>query len=105
MMNKKLKREWIKNLRSGKFTQGRGFLQNDVGRNCCLGVLCITAGAKYKDNRFILNGEEWLSNDFQSPLSRSLGIPDEMCEKLAHHNDRNMSFKRIAYIIEKTKSF
>lgn len=38
-MNKELAIKWVAELRSGKWPQGRGFL-NHEGRFCCLGVLC-----------------------------------------------------------------
>lgn len=31
---------WIEALRSGKYQQGIGALQNEEGKFCCLGVLC-----------------------------------------------------------------
>lgn len=39
-MNKRVKRAWIKALRSGKYKQGRGALRNWDNTYCCLGVLC-----------------------------------------------------------------
>jgi len=38
-MNKTVKKLWIDNLRSGKFKQGYGRLQDVCGGYCCLGVL------------------------------------------------------------------
>lgn len=38
-MNKKIKEDWIKALRSGEYSQGNGYL-NHLGDHCCLGVLC-----------------------------------------------------------------
>lgn len=41
-MNAEIKRQWIADLRSGEFTQGRTYLhQSD--KMCCLGVLCHRA--------------------------------------------------------------
>jgi hypothetical protein len=39
-MNKKIKKLWIKALRSGEFKQGRGFLEKD-DKYCALGVLSV----------------------------------------------------------------
>lgn len=39
MMNKALKRRWVKALRSGDYPQTQGALKTDAGF-CCLGVLC-----------------------------------------------------------------
>ena len=41
-MNKEIKEEWIKRLRSGKYKQVSGVLHSDNGY-CCLGVLCEIA--------------------------------------------------------------
>lgn len=45
-MNKRVKKLWIKALRSGKYKQGRGHLKSNeegVSYYCCLGVLCELA--------------------------------------------------------------
>lgn len=46
-MDKKLKAKWVKALMSGKYKQGHGALYAPKdGSFCCLGVLCVVAGAK-----------------------------------------------------------
>jgi len=42
MPNQEIMREWVRNLRSGEYEQGRGALNVD-GNFCCLGVLCQMA--------------------------------------------------------------
>lgn len=44
-MNAEIKAEWVADLRSGRYQQGRGALNRD-GRFCCLGVLCEQAVRK-----------------------------------------------------------
>jgi hypothetical protein len=39
-MDPKVKKLWVKALRSGKYRQGRQELITDKGSMCCLGVLC-----------------------------------------------------------------
>lgn len=41
-MNQRIKKLWIKALRSGKYKQGEGYLKSTdrIKRFCCLGVLC-----------------------------------------------------------------
>ena len=39
-MNKEVIRLWVNTLRSGRFKQGRGCLNDMQGHYCCLGVLC-----------------------------------------------------------------
>jgi hypothetical protein len=41
-MNPEIKAQWLTDLRSGEFEQGRGYLNID-GKLCCLGVLCEQA--------------------------------------------------------------
>jgi hypothetical protein len=77
-MDKKLKAKWIKALRSGRYKPTQGDLHAD-GRFCCLGVLCMVAGAKRADISGFgypreIEGFEGL-------------IPDEVAKALAHMND------------------
>jgi len=39
-MNQEIKKEWLEDLRSGKFKQGRSRLKDSEDVMCCLGVLC-----------------------------------------------------------------
>lgn len=39
-MDKKVKKAWLKALRSGEYKQGRAALVNNNNEFCCLGVLC-----------------------------------------------------------------
>jgi len=55
-MNKRVKRLWIKALRSEKYKQARGYLKRDDDY-CCLGVLCEvyrqrTGTGEWDDNGF-----------------------------------------------------
>src|SRR5271157_2972237 len=42
-MNQEIKKQWLKELRSGEWIQGRRKLMNDDDKACCLGVLCDIA--------------------------------------------------------------
>lgn len=43
-MNEEIKRDWLAEIRSGKYQQGRGVLHNrEEDTYCCLGVLCELA--------------------------------------------------------------
>ena len=48
-------KEWIKLLRSGKYKQTRGTLQDEYGY-CCLGVACTMSDKSSKDECGILIG-------------------------------------------------
>lgn len=39
-MNKNIKKQWLKALRSGEYTRGVGQLRDKDNKFCCLGVLC-----------------------------------------------------------------
>ena len=54
-MKKSIANKWVKALRSGKYTQTKNNLCNDVG-HCCLGVLCELYIKDTKDNIKSKNG-------------------------------------------------
>lgn len=91
-MDQKIKKEWVKALRSGEYKQGRGRLKCG-DEYCCLGVL----------GRVIKIDE----ND----LCRGMLDVKEMCKiglsawdagYLAQANDEGRSFAKIADYIEET---
>ena len=97
----KIKRKWIKALRSGRYKQGQEFLLKD-NRYCCLGVLCKVLRKDIAQSK-PKNGEETLSGE----LLKLTGLTSEQQNKLADMNDsitrddgRNTSFKEIADYIE-----
>jgi hypothetical protein len=45
-MNRQYKEPWLEALRSGRYQQGRSYI-NSQGRFCCLGVLCDVAGVQW----------------------------------------------------------
>jgi len=126
-MNKKLKAIWLKNLRSGKFKQGNGYLKQQREdkeiKYCCLGVLCTTLvrngtikrprqQTEYDSNGTIC---AWSFDDSESELSCRLlaetGIPGSAQDMLIKLNDgrkdddtgaiiKRKTFKQIAAWIE-----
>src|SRR5271166_2256567 len=101
-MDEKVKKKWLRALRSGKYKQGQLALR--VGsRYCCLGVLCDISGAKWRNFGFIpgysageLQGQtedEALSGEFR----RSVGLTKRQVSHLMDMNDgRGKSFEEIA---------
>lgn len=108
-MNAKVKRMWLKALRSGEYEQGEGALRRN-GRYCCLGVLCDlhakTTKKKWKKE----------TGDGYSYYKTSATLPDEVVDwaglddddpKLSTHkraaalNDSGRTFNYIANQIEK----
>lgn len=119
-MNPRVKRMWLRALRSGRYAQGRGSLckmpdsRDRDYRFCCLGVLCDLA---VKDGVEV----EW-SPDPSAPAKRLMiegdggGLQEKVREwagidtRLAHleegdclaiRNDKGASFQQIADLIER----
>jgi len=108
-MNKKVKKKWLKALRSGEYKQTKNLLKNK-DKYCCLGVLC--------DIHSIENNGKWELNDDGEYiyLGRFGQLPEEVMkwaslntndvkykgkkESLMMANDNGYSFKQIANIIE-----
>jgi hypothetical protein len=92
-MDKKIKRKWIRALRSGKYEQATSMLCDKSGAMCCLGVLAVIQGASIGS---IQNG---MTSDLAIGLNAGLRKRDR--EKLSYMNDDGNSFKDIAgYISE-----
>jgi hypothetical protein len=112
VMNKRIKKLWIKALRSGKYEQDTGWLRTAEGY-CCLGVLCELyrkqVGGKWENNSFIT------PDGFEDAASLPRPVRDwaelESCDpKLSNHpharaasvlNDTRETFAYIAERIEK----
>ena len=109
-MNKEIKKKWLTGLRSGKYRQGSGSL-NNKNRFCCLGVLCDLAeqeGIVVSTTKTELYGRraygtytdylpdvvmKWAELDEYNP-SVHPGIT------LSKLNDDNYDFQTIARVIE-----
>ena len=103
-MTKKLKKEWIKALKSGKYVQGVGSLWNrKINSYCCLGVLGKICGVTG------LSGN--LKYEFLDSTNLNLKglnkVPEELqgtgglAQVLADMNDKHYTFEEIAQYIEK----
>lgn len=103
-MNKRYKQKWIDALRSKKYKQTTGTLQDTEGF-CCLGVLCDTSekARKHYFKKEIL--DSWGGSRYDSLDSDFLamfGLSEEEQDTLTDMNDREgKSFKEIAKYIEK----
>lgn len=97
-MNKKIKKLWVKALRSGKFEQTTGALYNEGNDGyCCLGVLGKVQGA---EDKVLLGAEDNMLSDIGSGICAGLHKRSETF--LADCNDqRRWDFKKIANYIEK----
>lgn len=98
-MNKEIKEQWLKALRSGEYKQTTHTLRDEDGY-CCLGVLCD-----------IMAPGEWIANTMRHcsdilPLSiaQEAGLSKDpmiggIC--ISKLNDNGMGFLEIADIIER----
>jgi hypothetical protein len=119
--------KWVKALRSGKYTQGRGRLKTTTGRHCCLGVLCDITGEgswkkdPYSSRKIFVIGDVdsgdnigaidlpgavqdlvGLKSDYgEFPDGRELEVKGKVVKSLAQANDKGATFKDIAKFIEK----
>lgn len=111
MMDKKLKRKWVKALRSGQYPQSGGNLKDKFGYYCCLGVLCDIQGAAWTQSKnknregstpridgeiAHRNGEQYVRDKFAGGLSKAEQV------NLASKNDLGRTFPEIADYIEET---
>lgn len=103
---KKFKEKWLKALRSGEFTQGRGGLHDsDTDAYCCLGVAC-----RIVQPRKSLGGYGFIEPQLRAKVPKMLiGTYDnELIALLTTMNDgcvidgiKRKSFKQIANFVEK----
>lgn len=101
---KKFKKDWIKALRSGDYSQGNGKLVDSENNYCCLGVACRVAG--YNNGHIKrssveeINKNAYISNEFKK-IPKILKGGNSLTKKLADMNDSGRSFKYIASYIER----
>lgn len=112
-----LKDRWVQALRSGDYTQGRGFLrQGDLF--CCLGVLCDLMGVEWEEVDAPTYRAVWTDPDtgvtqrgvetLPTILAAKLGVEsvvrvaleDGEVTSLTALNDGGSSFAEIADVIE-----
>ena len=102
-MKKKLKRKWVKALRSGEYCQTEGSLIDEKGY-CCLGVLCDVMGiAQDEDENFVDEDGRALTS-LGSAHDDGEGLSGLVMKggrwELAKMNDHGATFDEIADWIE-----
>jgi hypothetical protein len=115
-VNKDIKTKWVEALRSGKYKQGRGFLQRN-NEFCCLGVLCEVQNVP---SQLVLRQfrDPFCETNHRLPVHKYLmmldsetgicaddpiagGLNDFEMEKLTNMNDGDeYNFEQIARYIE-----
>lgn len=121
-MNPKIKKQWIKALRSGDYKQGKEQLRNGENQFCCLGVLCnlhAKANSEFAKQQILpsqYDGEtgvlplsvmKWAQIDFANPVVRYKGHEVSLAELndggyIGCRLEKPKTFKQIANIIEKS---
>ena len=105
-MKPEIKKRWLEALRSGKYTQARGYMKQD-GSHCCLGVLSDL----YAKEQGILitdlyhNGAGGIGATacVHDAVTKWAGLKDEgALSQFASMNDNGSSFEEIAAVIETT---
>lgn len=100
-MNKKIKKQWVAALRSGKYKQGRHLLRSRDEKYCCLGVLC-DLHAKFLGNDCVWRFGTVLSEETYRWAGLKYSNPsfNDNTNAIAL-NDAGFSFSEIADKIEK----
>ncbi|MCG5459635.1 hypothetical protein PSH03_005421 [Micromonospora sp. PSH03] len=113
-MNPERKAEWVADLRSGKYTQGKNTLRDADDHFCCLGVACdravknnvIPEPNQHCDGEWVYLSHEtahlpdavkdWMGLADWDPMVTIDGVT----APLSHHNDYGRTFAQIADAIE-----
>ena len=100
MSNKKLIKNWIKTLKSGKYKKGTKFLRTD-NQFCCLGVLCdIEAPDKWE------GAYDHISHNKQTTIpsfkyTNEYGLSKDDIVLLCRLNDGNSTWTKVIKYLEK----
>lgn len=109
-MNKQVKKEWVKALRSGKYKQCKGALREGnpgAHRYCCLGVLTDLCAKKRKKSfsLYMDSFNETLSDKVKNWAGLDENDPNVYygCGRvrISTVNDQGTNFNEIADLIEK----
>jgi hypothetical protein len=108
-MNRAIKQQWIKALRSGEYEQGIHALRSG-DRYCCLGVLCDLYDSKLwfnvRDNYSYMNADDLLPDEvvnwaeLDSDNGVFIGDSGEK-QDLSTLNDTGKTFSQLADLIER----
>lgn len=84
-MNRKLKAQWVKALRSGEYEQmAPALCYQEGGKYCCLGVLATVAGQRGTQLR---------------PWFEEIGLENDILNEFITMNDEGVPFEVIAGVI------
>lgn len=112
-LEKEFAKRWIDALRSDKYEQGDGFLENADGKYCCLGVACRMDHPKVNlFKKFFIDSDGTSSGFISKNLEKTMpallrGSDDtnEFVKLVSGMNDGGQSFHQIADWIEENVEF
>ena len=87
MLDPKLKADWVAALRSGKYPQWKGHLQQKGIGFCCLGVLADVQGADWSDGTGEGRMVPTLQGELISAGSNSGSLSRAFCDRIKLHPD------------------
>lgn len=105
------RKQWIEALKSGEYKQGVCYLRTREDDFCCLGVLCMLAGAEMHlhDAEYLVktyDGDSWIGQTATMPSQAFLNTVgklnlehDNESGNLACLNDGGYTFEQIADLI------
>jgi hypothetical protein len=110
-MNKRIKKLWVKALRSGEYRQGRHLLRRN-GTYCCLGVLCDLyhqkTGEGYWSDRMFTDGYTHASStDMPTKVQEWAGLDggDPLLGRKLHASTLNDTGKPFTFIADRIEKY
>ncbi len=115
-LEKEFAQKWVDALKSGKYPQGEGYLENDYGQYCCLGVACRMNHPKVDlRHKFFIDAskdskknKEYITKSLERSmpaLLRGVDVDQSFVQKVSKMNDDGYSFDEIADWIENNVEF
>lgn len=99
-MEQELKQKWINALKSGKYTQTKGQLKDEIGY-CCLGVLAEVANLPITENGLGIKCADKKENGGWKPLCDIINDEKKFSRLWLMNDTEDQSFVQIADYIEK----
>lgn len=112
-LEKEFAQKWVDALKSGKYPQGEGYLENYYGQYCCLGVACRMNHPRVDlKNKFFIDASKKTRGYITKSLERNMpallrgtDANQPFVKIVSKMNDDGCSFIQIAYWIEKNVEF
>jgi len=109
-VNQEVQKDWLEELRSGKYAKGKHHLKNIDGKFCCLGILCeiwknkVQPEKQWQPGLTALGQAYKMINSYSIPAKPILdwaGIDTNIACFLGKLNDDTETFEEVIAEIEK----